>query len=68
MNLWRVALFEHRSDGKPSRVGYLFADTHEAASQIARATKAKCVRMDVTPSVMRPASMASTMTQIFWDD
>jgi hypothetical protein len=68
MGLWRVALFDNRSDGKPSRVGYVFADTYEAASRVAQAAKAKCARMDVTPSVMRPVLMASTMKEIFWND
>jgi hypothetical protein len=68
MSLWRVKLFDHRSDEKPSRVGYLFADTQEAASEIASAEKANGVRIDVRPTIMRPALMTSRDREIFWDD
>jgi hypothetical protein len=68
MSLWRIALFADPGDAKPSRVGYLFADTHNAASEIASETKTNCARMDVTSTIMRPALMPSAMKQIFWDD
>ena len=68
MSLWRIALFANRSDASPYRVGYLFADTYDAASEIASETKANCARMDVTPTIMRPGLMPSEMKQVFWDD
>jgi hypothetical protein len=68
MNLWRIALFDNRSDGKPSRIGYLFADSQEAASNLASAQKPNGVRMDVRPTIMRPASMTAGDREIFWDD
>jgi hypothetical protein len=68
MSLWRVKLFDNRSDGNPSRIGYLFADTQEAACEIASAEKAKNSRIDVTSTIMRPAEMATATGKIFWDD
>jgi len=68
MSLWRVTLFDSRKGEKPSRIGYLFADTQEAASAIASAEKTSGVRVDIKPTIMRPAQMTSAAQTIYWDD